>query len=58
MMADFYRGLCGVSAPVLGVVTSLQEDLLWWLRVGSLLVGIAVGLLTIASILKGWRKQG
>ena len=33
----------GVAAPALGVITSLQEQVEYALRVCSLLVGIAVG---------------
>jgi hypothetical protein len=33
----------GVVAPLLGVVTSLQEQVEYALRITSLLVGIAVG---------------
>lgn len=33
----------GIAAPMLGVITSLQEQVEYALRVCSLLVGIAVG---------------
>ena len=40
----------GMVAPFLGVVTSLQEQFEFWLRIGSLLVGIAVGLVSFYRI--------
>jgi hypothetical protein len=35
--------IVGVAAPLLGVITSLQEQVEYALRITSLLVGIAVG---------------
>ena len=53
MMDTFYRGLVGTLAPVAGFVTSLQEKIEWHLRIFSLLVGLAVGLLSLIGL---WRK--
>ncbi len=44
--------LVGMTAPVLGLVTSMQEQFEYWLRVGSLIVGISVGLLSFYRLLK------
>ena len=41
-----------MAAPVLGLVTSMQEQFEYWLRVGSLVVGIGVGLASLYRIIK------
>ena len=44
--------LVGMAAPTLGLITSMQEQFEYWLRVGSLLVGIAVGLVSLYRVIK------
>ena len=44
--------LVGMAAPMLGLITSMQEQFEYWLRVGSLLVGIAVGLVSLYRVIK------
>jgi|TARA_R100000084_G_scaffold106967_2_gene66014 ABC-type nickel/cobalt efflux system permease component RcnA len=44
--------LVGMAAPMLGLITSMQEQFEYWLRVGSLIVGIAVGLVSLYRVLK------
>ena len=46
-----FDSLIGMAAPVIGLVTSMQEQFEYWLRVGSLVVGIAVGLASLYRIL-------
>lgn len=48
---DFMKGLLGSAAATGGALFSLQ-DIEAWLRIGSLGVGIAVGLVTIWSIVR------
>lgn len=50
------RGIVGAGSTALGVVTSFQEQLEWWLRVTSLGLGILVAIVTLHSLLKGYRK--
>ena len=38
------KAFVGVASPLLGVITSLQEQVEWSLRVASLCVGLAVGI--------------
>lgn len=45
------KGIVGVTAPLIGIATSIQ-DIENYLRVGSLVVGILVGLVTIWSIIR------
>ena len=47
------KGIVGNISPVLGVVTSFQEQIEWHLRILSLLIGLAVGVLSLIGL---WRK--
>ena len=47
------KGIIGTASPVLGVITSFQEQIEWHLRILSLLVGLAVGVLSLIGL---WRK--
>lgn len=51
------KGIVGTSAPLLGALTSMQEQLEHWLRIGSLCIGILVGILTAWSIWRGLNKR-
>ncbi len=44
--------LIGMAAPVIGLVTSMQAQFEFWLRIGSLVVGIAVGVASLYRIIK------
>jgi len=61
MRADYdamVKGIVGTASPFLGVITSLQEQIEWHLRVASLVVGLLVGLLSLISLArKLWRKR-
>ena len=47
------KGVVGTASPVLGVITSFQEQIEWHLRILSLLVGLAVGVLSLIGL---WKK--
>tara|TARA_B100000963_G_scaffold357431_1_gene379622 strand:- start:2034 stop:2198 length:165 start_codon:yes stop_codon:yes gene_type:complete len=47
-----FDSLIGMAAPVIGLVTSMQEQFEYWLRVGSLVVGIAVGIASLYRLIK------
>ena len=47
----------GTTTPALGVVTSMQEQIEWGLRVASLAVGILVGVLSLVSIIRKLRRS-
>lgn len=47
------KAVVGTASPTLGVITSFQEQIEWHLRIASLLVGLAVGALSLVAI---WRK--
>jgi len=48
--------LVGMAAPTIGLITSMQEQFEFWLRVGSLVVGIAVGLASLYRLLFKFKK--
>ena len=47
------KAVVGTASPVLGVITSFQEQVEWHLRIASLLIGLLVGLLSVIGM---WRK--
>ena len=49
---DIFHSIAGTFAPILGVITSLQEQLEYGLRISGLVVGLIVGLLSLWQILK------
>jgi hypothetical protein len=51
------NGIIGTATTVLGVLTSFQEDLEFWLRVLSLLVGLSIGVVTLWNLIKAARKK-
>ena len=48
----FIDSVVGMAAPTLGLITSMQEQFEYWLRVGSLIVGITVGLVSLYRVLR------
>jgi hypothetical protein len=48
----FIDNIVGPTAPILGVVTSFQENIEYGLRVASLVIGIAIGLIHLYRALK------
>lgn len=51
------KALVGIASPIVGVVTSLQEQIEWTLRVSSLVVGLAVGVISLVSMAKKLRRK-
>ncbi len=47
------EAVAGTASPVLGVITSFQEQIEWHLRIASLAVGLLVGVLSAVSL---WKK--
>jgi len=50
------KGLIGTLSPVVGVLTSLQEQVEWGLRVTSLVVGLLVGITSLVSMIRKLRN--
>ena len=51
------KAFLGIASPVLGVVTSYQEQIEWSLRVTSLVVGLLVGIMSLVSMVKKMRSR-
>jgi predicted Kef-type K+ transport protein len=51
------KGIIGTVSPVLGVVTSFQEQIEWHLRIASLVVGLAVGALSLVAMIRKLRRR-
>lgn len=53
----FLKAIIGTVSPVLGVLTSFQEQIEWHLRIASLVVGLAVGVLSLIAMIRKLRKR-
>jgi len=51
------KAIVGIASPVMGVVTSFQEQIEWHLRVASLCVGLAVGVMSLVAMVRKWRRR-
>jgi NO-binding membrane sensor protein with MHYT domain len=51
------KAIVGIASPMLGFITSFQEQIERHLRIASLLVGLAVGLMSLASMVRKWRGR-
>jgi hypothetical protein len=55
---DYVRkAIVGTISPLLGVITSYQEQIEWHLRAASLLVGLLVGILSLVSMVRKLRRK-
>ena len=52
-----FKAIVGTASPLLGVITSYQEQIEWHLRLASLLVGLAVGVLSLVSMVRKLRRK-
>ena len=50
------KAILGMVSPLLGLVTSYQEQIEWHLRVASLLVGLLVGIMSLGSMVRKMRR--
>jgi len=51
------KAFIGMVSPLVGVVTSYQEQIEWHLRAASLLVGLLVGIMSLVSMIKKMRMK-
>lgn len=51
------KAFVGIASPLVGVITSLQEQIEWTLRVSSLVVGLAVGVMSLVSMARKLRRK-
>jgi hypothetical protein len=54
---EVLKGLVGVMASMLSVLTSFQENVEHFMRLGVLSTGMIVSSLTAISIVRGWKKK-
>jgi hypothetical protein len=52
-----FKAIVGIASPVVGVLTSMQEQVEWTLRVASLVVGLLVGILSLVSMARKIRSK-
>lgn len=52
-----FKGIVGTASPVIGVITSFQEQIEWHLRIASLVVGLAVGVLSLVAMIRKLRAR-
>jgi hypothetical protein len=52
MNRELFHSVVGTFAPILGVITSMQEQIEYGLRISGLVVGLVAGLLSLWQILK------
>ena len=51
------KAIVGIASPVIGVLTSMQEQVEWTLRVASLIVGLIVGIMSLVGMIKKLRNR-
>ena len=51
------KAIVGTVSPLLGLVTSYQEQIEWHLRVASLLVGLLVGIMSLVGMVRKLRRK-
>jgi hypothetical protein len=51
------KAFLGMASPLVGLVTSYQEQIEWHLRAASLLVGLLVGVLSLVSMARKMRRK-
>jgi hypothetical protein len=52
-----FKAIVGIASPVMGVITSFQQEIEWHLRIASLVVGLLVGLMSLVSMAKKLRRR-
>jgi hypothetical protein len=54
---SFNAGMAGMFATATSVGISFLPEIEQWLRMGSLCIGIVVGLASLAVIIRNWNKN-
>ena len=53
-----YNALIGLTASMVAVVTSFQQEIEWWLRISTSVVGLLIGVLSLITMIKKLRDRG
>lgn len=51
------KAIVGIASPVVGVITSFQEQVEWHLRIASLVVGLAVGIMSLVAMARKLKRK-
>ncbi len=51
------KAIVGIASPVVGLITSFQEQIEWHLRIASLVVGLAVGVMSLVAMIRKMRRM-
>jgi hypothetical protein len=51
------KAFVGMASPLVGLVTSYQEQIEWHLRVASLLAGLLAGIMSLVSMVRKLRRR-
>lgn len=54
---EILKGSVGMLASIVSVLTSFQEAVEYYMRLGALAAGMVVSILTAISIVRGWKKK-
>jgi hypothetical protein len=53
-----YNAFIGMTASMVAVVTSFQQEIEWWLRISTSVVGLLIGVLSLITMIKKLRGRG
>jgi cytochrome c biogenesis protein CcdA len=53
-----YNAFIGLTASMVAVVTSFQQEIEWWLRISTSVVGLLIGILSLITMVKKLRSRG
>ena len=53
-----YNAFIGITASMVAVVTSFQQEIEWWLRISTSVVGLLIGVLSLITMIKKLRGRG
>ncbi len=51
------KAIVGIASPVVGLITSFQEQIEWHLRIASLVVGLLVGVMSLVAMARKLRRK-
>jgi dipeptide/tripeptide permease len=54
----YYNALIGMTASMIAVITSFQQEIEWWLRISTSVVGLLIGVLSLITMIKKLRDRG
>jgi hypothetical protein len=53
-----YNAFIGMTASMVAVITSFQQEIEWWLRISTSVVGLLIGVLSLITMIKKLRGRG